>query len=458
MTPPPPGGRTRPGPGLAADPARPSRRRGGSDRAVGSPRVRAVRHGEGLLPAGPDRALRAVRAALLRRDPAPRSSAAAGRWVRSPLLRLPGAALRSRDPGPAESGLAAGDLPPRAAVDGRRDRPVAAAVVSRQRFRSRATRARKRNGSLDQPAEVTIMLRVSRFGHEELRLLVGCPRKVTALRVGGRMRLPQSARSDPAGATPRRRTFMRGRTRAILAAGFTSVALLATACGGGGTTDAGDRGGGQTGGEITIPAARRRTRSSPAPPARSAAATSSTPWPPSWSTTTPRPPRRQRHRRVDRVHRTTRSSPSNSSSTSSTTAPTSRPRTSSTPGTTPRTGTTARRAATSIGPIEGYADTQCPDEECDAAAEAKTMSGLKVVDDYDLHHQDHPSRCRICRCAWATPPIAPLPDSFFNDPKAFEEKPIGAGPFKMDSSKQHRDRAVQVRRLQWQVQGRTWTS
>ena len=29
--------------------------------------------------------------------------------------------------------------------------------------------------------------------------------------------------------------------------------------------------------------------------------------------------------------------------------------------------------------------------------------------------------------------FSPLPDSFFADPKAFEKKPIGAGPFKMDS-------------------------
>ena len=54
--------------------------------------------------------------------------------------------------------------------------------------------------------------------------------------------------------------------------------------------------------------------------------------------------------------------------------------------------------------------------------------------------------------------FAPLPDSFFADPKAFEEKPIGAGPFKMDSNQQHRDRADQVRRLLRREQGRTWTS
>ena len=43
--------------------------------------------------------------------------------------------------------------------------------------------------------------------------------------------------------------------------------------------------------------------------------------------------------------------------------------------------------------------------------------------------------------------FAPLPDSFFADPKAFEKKPIGAGPFKLDADQQHRVRALQVRRL-----------
>ena len=43
--------------------------------------------------------------------------------------------------------------------------------------------------------------------------------------------------------------------------------------------------------------------------------------------------------------------------------------------------------------------------------------------------------------------FAPLPDSFFKDPKAFETKPIGAGPFKVDSDLRHRDGAQQVRRL-----------
>ena len=44
---------------------------------------------------------------------------------------------------------------------------------------------------------------------------------------------------------------MRGRTRAMTAAAFTSIALLASACGGG-TTPETSEGDGQTGGEITL--------------------------------------------------------------------------------------------------------------------------------------------------------------------------------------------------------------
>ena len=46
--------------------------------------------------------------------------------------------------------------------------------------------------------------------------------------------------------------FMRGRTRATLAAGLTTIALVATACGGGGTPTPATSEGGQAGGEITV--------------------------------------------------------------------------------------------------------------------------------------------------------------------------------------------------------------
>ncbi len=60
------------------------------------------------------------------------------------------------------------------------------------------------------------------------------------------------------------------------------------------------------------------------------------------------------------------------------------------------------------------------------------MSGLKVVDDhtFTIKTTDKVSNLPV-RLGYTA--FAPLPDSFFSDPKAFGEKPIGAGPFKLDS-------------------------
>ena len=65
---------------------------------------------------------------------------------------------------------------------------------------------------------------------------------------------------------------------------------------------------------------------------------------------------------------------------------------------------------------------------------AKKMSGLKVVDDttFTIKTSETVSNLPV-RLGYTV--FAPLPDSFFADPEAYEEKPIGAGPFKMDSSK-----------------------
>ena len=83
-------------------------------------------------------------------------------------------------------------------------------------------------------------------------------------------------------------------------------------------------------------------------------------------------------------------------------------------------------------PVEGYSDTQCPDEECKQKPKAKTMSGLKVVDDttFTIKTSEPVSNLPV-RLGYSA--FAPLPDSFFGNPKAFESKPIGAGPFKLDS-------------------------
>src|SRR5829696_6542855 len=83
-------------------------------------------------------------------------------------------------------------------------------------------------------------------------------------------------------------------------------------------------------------------------------------------------------------------------------------------------------------PVAGYKDVQCPDDECKQKPKAETMSGLKVVDDLTFTIQtSEPVSNLPVRLGYSA--FAPLPDSFFADPKAFEKKPIGAGPFKVDS-------------------------
>jgi oligopeptide transport system substrate-binding protein len=89
-------------------------------------------------------------------------------------------------------------------------------------------------------------------------------------------------------------------------------------------------------------------------------------------------------------------------------------------------------------PMAGYNDLQCGTDskgnaDCEGKpAKAKEMSGLKVVDDhtFTIKTTDKVSNLPV-RLGYTA--FAPLPDSFFSDPKAFGEKPIGAGPFKLDS-------------------------
>ena len=70
---------------------------------------------------------------------------------------------------------------------------------------------------------------------------------------------------------------------------------------------------------------------------------------------------------------------------------------------------------------------------CKQKPKAEKMTGLKVVDDttFTIKTSEPVSNLPV-RLGYSA--FAPLPDSFFADPKAFEKKPIGAGPFKMDRS------------------------
>jgi oligopeptide transport system substrate-binding protein len=87
-------------------------------------------------------------------------------------------------------------------------------------------------------------------------------------------------------------------------------------------------------------------------------------------------------------------------------------------------------------PIAGYLDLQGEDKDGDGKLEVQPktdkMSGLVVKDDYtfDVTLTDASSSFpqRIGYTAFS-----PLPDSFFTDPKAFGEKPVGNGPFKFVS-------------------------
>ncbi len=87
-------------------------------------------------------------------------------------------------------------------------------------------------------------------------------------------------------------------------------------------------------------------------------------------------------------------------------------------------------------PIDGFADTQCPslDDEGACVGKPKTdkLSGLTVVDDHTFTIKTtEPVSNLPVRLGYTA--FAPLPDAFFDDPKAFEKKPIGAGPYEVTS-------------------------
>ncbi|WP_392542834.1 ABC transporter substrate-binding protein [Oryzobacter telluris] len=88
-------------------------------------------------------------------------------------------------------------------------------------------------------------------------------------------------------------------------------------------------------------------------------------------------------------------------------------------------------------PIEGYGDLQCTgdgEDPCAGAGKAKAdkLTGLAVTDDYTFTIKTTEKVSNLpVRLGYTA--FAPLPDVFFTDPKAFGDKPIGTGPFKLDS-------------------------
>ncbi len=88
-------------------------------------------------------------------------------------------------------------------------------------------------------------------------------------------------------------------------------------------------------------------------------------------------------------------------------------------------------------PFEGFGDTQCTGagkDPCAGAGKPKAdkLTGLVVKDDYTFTIKTTEKVSNLpVRLGYTA--FSPLPDTFFNDPKAYGEKPIGAGPFKFDS-------------------------
>ncbi len=113
-------------------------------------------------------------------------------------------------------------------------------------------------------------------------------------------------------------------------------------------------------------------------------------------------------------------------------------------------GPNAAQVSGFMAPIAGYADLQCgtvtqtnddgEDEEvadCEGAPPAAdALSGLEVVDDLNftvtLNEAESFFPQRLVYTAYY-----PAPQAFFDDPAAFNEQPIGNGPFMMDGAWEH---------------------
>ncbi|WP_235926071.1 peptide ABC transporter substrate-binding protein [Actinokineospora pegani] len=97
-----------------------------------------------------------------------------------------------------------------------------------------------------------------------------------------------------------------------------------------------------------------------------------------------------------------------------------------------------QQAASFFEQVEGYQDVNTADPDGPDGPQqapepaAKTMSGLKVIDDYNFE-VTLAEPFSVFQEKFGYNPFFPLPDSFFTDQAAFEKNPIGNGPFKFVS-------------------------
>ena len=227
---------------------------------------------------------------------------------------------------------------------------------------------------------------------------------------------------------------MRGRARAVLAVGITSVAMLAAACGGGGETPPATGEGGQAGGEIVI---KGCTPENPLV----AGATSETCGGNVVDAFT-----------AKLVHYNTETAApemdiAQSIETKDNQNFTIKIKGLQVLGRDPGHGEELRRRVElhrvrperSAGsyffePVEGYADLQCvPAPTIPTARQPPKSKSCRVSrwSTTHLHHQDQSRRSRTCRSASATR-RSPRSRTLLRRPEAFKTKPIGAGPYKVD--------------------------
>jgi oligopeptide transport system substrate-binding protein len=227
---------------------------------------------------------------------------------------------------------------------------------------------------------------------------------------------------------------MRGRTRAMVAAGFTSLALLATACGGGGSTteDPGTTGG-TTGGDISI---RGCTPQNPLLPGNTSEVCGGNVLDAVMAklvhynaeTAAPELDVAESVETTDNENFTVKLKPYKFQD-----------------GTEVKAKNfvdawnyeayfpNGQAQSYFFSPIAGYADLQPADAEGKAKPKATKMTGLKVVDDKTFTIKtSEPVSNLLVRLGYTA--FSPLPDSFYKDPAAFGKKPIGAGPFQVDSN------------------------
>ena len=100
-------------------------------------------------------------------------------------------------------------------------------------------------------------------------------------------------------------------------------------------------------------------------------------------------------------------------------------------------GSNAQQGSYFYAPIEGFDDLQCTgdgDDPCagDGAPAAEKMTGLEVVDDqtFTIKTTEKVSNLPM-RLGYTA--FAPQPDAFFEDPEAFGDAPVAAGPYQFES-------------------------